>query len=354
MGPMTADRVASTAHPDASASGASAVPPAPGPPPGRSSRPGPGKAADYALRIRGLTERNFRRIVILLVALVVVPTFLLLGLGVALLFLGELNANLFMGILVLALSGAAATGVILVWVFVSREANLSQLQTDFVSKVSHELRTPLTSIRLFSETLALRRGDAEAEEKCIQGLTRESARLQALIDRLLDWGRMESGRREYTMGQTDAHSIVADAVDAFEPIRERRGAQLSVFVPEGLPFFTADRGALSDAVFNLLTNAQKYGGDVAKIELSVAATDRAVRISVKDNGQGIEPDEHKRIFQKFYRVDDRLSREREGSGLGLAIVKHVMKAHRGRIDVDSAAGQGSTFTLSIPRSKDRS
>jgi two-component system phosphate regulon sensor histidine kinase PhoR len=354
--------VTPSAEPDPSGDGgprlpvsASPVPPLAAPTvPSRSSRPSPGKAAEYALRIRGLTERNFRRIVILLVALVVVPTFLLLGLGVVLLFLRELNANLLMGILVLALSGAAATGVILVWVFVSREANLSQLQTDFVSKVSHELRTPLTSIRLFSETLALRRGDTEAEDKCIQGLTRESARLQALIDRLLDWGRMESGRREYTMGETDARSIVADAVDAFEPIRERRGAELSVHVPEDLPSIVADRGALSDAVFNLLTNAQKYGGDPAKIELSVTATDRAVRISVIDNGQGIEPDEHKRIFQKFYRVDDRLSREREGSGLGLAIVKHVMKAHRGRIEVDSAAGKGSRFTLQIPRSKDRS
>jgi two-component system phosphate regulon sensor histidine kinase PhoR len=315
----------------------------------RSSRPAPGRAAEYALKSRGLTERSFRRIVVLLVALVVVPTFLLLVLGVVLLFLRELNANLFMGILVLALSGAAATGVILVWVFVSREANLSQLQTDFVSKVSHELRTPLTSIRLFSETLALRRGDADAEEKCIQGLTRESARLQALIDRLLDWGRMESGGREYHMLETDVYAIVDEATSAFEPARERRQAKLVVEVPGGLPSIVADRGAMSDALFNILTNALKYGGDPATIKVSAAATDRHVRISVSDNGQGIQPREHKRIFQKFYRVDDRLSREREGSGLGLAIVKHVMKAHRGKVEVDSHIGRGSTFTLVVPR-----
>jgi two-component system phosphate regulon sensor histidine kinase PhoR len=305
-------------------------------------------AAEFALRSRGLTERSFRRIVVLLVALVVVPTFLLLGLGVMLLFLGEFNANLLMGILIMALSGAAATGVILVWVFVTREANLSQLQTDFVSKVSHELRTPLTSIRLFSETLALRRGDQAAEDSCIQGLARESSRLQALIDRLLDWGRMESGRREYKMQETDVKAIVDEAVAAFEPIRERRGAELRLVLPEQLPHIVGDRGALSDALFNLLTNAQKYGGDVAKIVLSVVANDRHVRIAVKDNGQGIEAAEHKRIFQKFYRVDDRLSREREGSGLGLAIVKHVMKAHRGRVDVESRVGDGSTFTLVLP------
>src|SRR6187455_2046698 len=127
-----------------------------------------------------ITTFGYRRIVLLLVSLVIVPSGLLLAVGVILLFRREAELNVLMGILVLALSGAAVTGVILVWVFVRREANLSQLQSDFVSKVSHELRTPLTSIRLFSDTLALRRGDAEAEEKCIQGLTKESARLQAL------------------------------------------------------------------------------------------------------------------------------------------------------------------------------
>jgi two-component system phosphate regulon sensor histidine kinase PhoR len=315
----------------------------------RSNRPG--RTAEYVLKSSGLTERSFRRIVILLVALVVVPTFLMFGLGIVLLFLGEMNANLMMGILVLALSGAAATGVILVWVFVTREASLSQLQTDFVSKVSHELRTPLTSIRLFSETLAMRRGDRAAEDKCIEGLTRESARLQALIDRLLDWGRMESGGREYFMRATDVGAIVKEAVAAFEPIRERRDVSLAVDVPEGLPPIEADRGAMSDALFNLLTNAQKYGGDPAKIELRVTSDARVVRIAVKDNGAGIQPTEHKRIFQKFYRVDDRLSREREGSGLGLAIVKHVVRAHRGKVELTSDTGKGSTFTLVIPRAR---
>ncbi len=159
---------------------------------------------------------------------------------------------------------------------------------------------------------------------------------------------MESGRREYKMHETDVKAVVDEAVAAFEPTRERRGAELRLVLPDDLPRIIADRGALSDALLNLLTNAQKYGGDVAKIVLTVIANDRCVRISVKDNGQGIEPTEHKRIFQKFYRVDDRLSREREGSGLGLAIVKHVMRAHRGRVDVESGVGEGSTFTLVLP------
>jgi two-component system phosphate regulon sensor histidine kinase PhoR len=297
---------------------------------------------------RDLSALGYRRIVILLVFLVVVPSFLLLAVGAVLLFLGEARYNLLMGILVLALSGAAATGVILVWVFVRREANLSRLQSDFVSKVSHELRTPLTSIRLFTETLALRRGDVDAENKCIEALGRESTRLQELIDRLLDWGRMESGRREYAMRQTDVRAIVDTALAAFEPVRERRTVALSVDVPTKTPLVHADRGAVSDALFNLLTNAYKYGGDPVEIAVFVDLAPDSVRISVRDNGPGIEQVEHKRIFQKFYRMDDRLSRQREGSGLGLAIVKHVMKAHRGRVELSSSPGKGSTFALVLP------
>ncbi|HYO93589.1 MAG TPA: ATP-binding protein [Polyangiaceae bacterium] len=297
---------------------------------------------------RDLAALGYRRIVMLLVALVVVPTFLLLAVGVALLLFGGAKLYLLMGILVMALSGAAATGVILVWVFVRREANLSRLQSDFVSKVSHELRTPLTSIRLFADTLALRRGDTEAEDKCIAGLARECTRLQELIDRLLDWGRMESGRREFVMKDTDLRSIVETAVAAFEPVRERRSVDLRVTLPPESVSVHADRGAVSDAIFNLLTNAYKYGGDPPRIEVFAQELGREVRVTVRDNGAGIAPVEHQRIFQKFYRVDDRLSRVREGSGLGLAIVKHVVRAHRGKVELVSDQGKGSAFTLVLP------
>jgi len=297
---------------------------------------------------RDTSALGYRRIVILLVALVVVPTFLLLALGVVLLFIGEAAVNILMGILVLALSGAAATGVVLVWVFVRREANLSRLQSDFVSKVSHELRTPLTSIRLFAETLALRRGDAAAAEKCIEGLSKESTRLQELIDRLLDWGAMESGGREFVLKDTDLRSIVVTALEAFEPVRERRHVELNVVLPPETLLVRADRGAMSDALLNLLTNAYKYGGDPPRIDVTFVQGARDVTVTVKDNGHGIPATEHTRIFQKFYRVDDRLSREREGSGLGLAIVKHVMKAHRGRVELVSDPGKGSAFSLVLP------
>ena len=299
-------------------------------------------------RSRDLSLLGYRRIVLLLVSLVVVPTSLLLALGVVLLFMGEAGVNVLMGILVLALSGAAVTGVVLVWVFVRREANLSRLQSDFVSKVSHELRTPLTSIRLFAETLALRRGDPSAQEKCIEGLSRESTRLQELIDRLLDWGRMESGGREFVLRDTDLRSIVVAALEAFEPERERRHVELSAALPPESLLVHADRGAMTDALLNLLTNAYKYGGDPPTIQVGFELRGKDARVSVRDNGRGIPTNEHKRIFQKFYRLDDRLSREREGSELGLAIVKHVMKVHDGRVELESEAGQGSVFSLVLP------
>lgn len=298
---------------------------------------------------RDLAALGYRRIVVLLVSLIVVPTTLLLTLGVILLFLGEVELNLLMGILVLALSGAAVTGVILVWVFVTKQHNVSRLQSDFVSNVSHELRTPLTSIRLFTETLALRGHDPEAQRQCIAALERESLRLQELIDRLLDWGRMESGRRIYNIRPTPLHEIVTKALEAFETVKHRKRVELKVDPPPPDIDVQADGGATSDALLNLLTNAAKYGGTPCQVRVWCSETPRTVRISVKDDGPGIPVSEHKRIFQKFYRLDDRLAREHEGSGLGLAIVKHVMKAHDGKVVVDSRPGHGSTFSLVLPR-----
>jgi two-component system phosphate regulon sensor histidine kinase PhoR len=300
---------------------------------------------EMLFRTRDVTQLGYRRIVLLLVALVIVPTGLLTAVGTLLLVLGEARVNLVMGILVLCFAGAVVTGSVLVWVFVRREANLSQLQSDFVSKVSHELRTPLTSIRMFTETLRLRRGDPELENRCVDALGKESLRLQTLIDRLLEWGRMESGRRVFIKRETEAGKVVEAAIQSFEPVREQRGVELEVKVEPNLPLIMADHDALVDAVVNLLSNAYKYAGEPRRIRVSATACEGRVRISVNDNGGGIARVEHKRIFQKFYRVDDRLAREREGSGLGLAIVEHIVRAHGGRVELESELGKGSTFSL---------
>jgi len=301
-------------------------------------------------RPRSYWSYGYRRIVLLLVALVIVPSVLLSSVGVLLLMIGDARINLLLGILVLTFTGAVITGVVLVWVFVRRDARLSELQADFVSKVSHELRTPLTSIRMFTETLQLRRGNPDVEARCIEALAKESQRLQDLIDRLLDWGRMESGRRVYEMQPAEVDAIVEEAVEAFEPLRAREGVALDVEVQPGMPPLCCDRGAIKDSILNLLSNAYKYGGEQPAIRLVAESDGDNVRLAVTDNGPGIERAEHKRIFEKFYRIDDRLAREREGSGLGLAIVQHVMRAHGGHVEVESEMGKGSTFTLVLPLS----
>lgn len=314
--------------------------------------PAPGGAL-RAVATKNVQRLGYRRIVQLLVYLIIIPTVLLLSLGIILMFL-EGSINLLFGILTVSFVSVVVTGVVLVLVFVRREANLSELQADFVSKVSHELRTPLTAIRLFAETIERASDDEATRAKCTTLLVSESERLSKLIERLLDWGRMESGRKLYELRTESVTAVIDEVVRAYTPQRDLSPeVRFSVEVGEGVPDVLVDRGAMVDALVNLLSNAQKYGGSPPEILLS-ARRDPAggVRLSVTDNGEGIPMPEHRRIFEKFYRVDDLLARSREGSGLGLAIVQHVLKAHRGRVEIDSEIGRGSTFFLLLPRRRE--
>jgi two-component system phosphate regulon sensor histidine kinase PhoR len=296
---------------------------------------------------------GYRRIVQLLVYLVIVPTVLILLVGIVLMFLGS-DFNLLFGVLTVSFVLVVVTGVTLVLVFLRREASLSVLQADFVSKVSHELRTPLTSIRLFAETMERARGDAATQDKCLEALGRETDRLTQLIERLLDWGRMEAGRKQFDLHRERVGDVLEEAAEAFIPLRLRHpDLDFAVEIDETLPAVYADRGAMVDAIGNLLSNALKYGGTPPVVRLRAVRSGDAVAIEVADNGDGIAHGEHRRIFDKFYRIDDRLSREREGSGLGLAIVKHIVRAHRGRIALDSAKGKGSTFRILLSPAQTR-
>jgi two-component system phosphate regulon sensor histidine kinase PhoR len=290
---------------------------------------------------------GYRRIVGLLVYLVIIPTVLLLAVGIFLMFLGEVF-NLVFGILTVAFVLVLVTGSVLVLVFLSREANLSELQADFVSKVSHELRTPLTSIRLFVETMERAKDNPAVRTQSLEALARETDRLTRLIERLLDWGRMEAGRYKLDMHEENVQHVIDETVAAFHPGGPNSDVQLSVEVAADLPTIWADRHAMVDALVNLMSNARKYGGTPPAIVLRAVAFEGGVAFEVKDNGAGIPRPEQRRIFQKFYRIDDRFSRMREGSGLGLAIVSHIVKAHKGRVSVDSAEGKGSTFRIALP------
>jgi two-component system phosphate regulon sensor histidine kinase PhoR len=289
---------------------------------------------------------GYRRSVQLLVYLVIVPMVLLLTLGIVTMIIGHAGFDLLLGILMVCFVAAVTTGVILVLVFIRREANLSELQADFVSKVSHELRTPLTAIRLFAETLERAKEDPKTSEECVKMLALETEKLSRRIQRLLDWGRMEAGRKLYDLQPTPPIEIVESATEAFSPLRSDDKLVFEAQVDDDLPEVLVDRDAMTDALLNLLSNARKYGGTPPIVSLRTYRDARgSVVFEVSDNGAGIPRALHRRIFDKFYRIDDRLSRTREGSGLGLAIVKHIVRGHKGRVVVESAAGKGSKFSI---------
>jgi two-component system phosphate regulon sensor histidine kinase PhoR len=289
---------------------------------------------------------GYRRSVQLLVYLVIVPMVLLLTLGIVTMIIGSAGFDLLLGILMVCFVAAVTTGVILVLVFIRREWNLSELQADFVSKVSHELRTPLTAIRLFAETLERSKDDPKTAEECVKMLAGETEKLSRRIQRLLDWGRMEAGRKLYDLQPTAPIEIVKSATDAFSPLRTDDKLIFESQVDDGLPEVNVDRDAMTDAIVNLLSNARKYGGTPPIVSLRAYRDEGgSIVFEVTDNGAGIPRALHRRIFDKFYRIDDRLSRTREGSGLGLAIVKHIVRGHKGRVVVDSTTGKGSTFRI---------
>ena len=242
-----------------------------------------------------------------------------------------------------------ALGVIYTGRTLYREARLSRLKTDFVSLVSHELRTPLTSIRMFIERLALKRvKDPQEMATVLELLSKETARLSGMVESVLDWSRIESGKKQYRKERMAVHALVDSAVSAFKAQHLDAPPALTVTQADGLGQVEIDRDALSGALLNLLQNAYKYSKDDKRIELRALRDDDFVVLEVEDHGVGIPPREQKRIFDRFYRVDSLLTRTTEGSGLGLSIAQRIVQAHDGWISVDSVVGSGSTFRIHLP------
>lgn len=292
-----------------------------------------------------------RRIVILVSVFVVGPALLLLSVGVLVLAFGSVPRDYFFGALILGLVLAIMAGIAATFVCLRREANLARLQTDFVSKVSHELRTPLTSIRMFAETLQLGRAKSrEASQQCLDVLSTESARLSAMIDRLLGWARMEAGKRQYRAEVCRPSDIIAEAMAAFEPQRITQPVHLEVDVPSTLPDVFVDRSSIVEALLNLLQNAHRYTDDDKRIQVRCRHEQRSTMLAifVDDNGPGIAKREQHRIFEMFYRAEDPLQRNLRGTGLGLAIVHHIVRGNGGAVSVESELGHGSSFRILLP------
>jgi two-component system phosphate regulon sensor histidine kinase PhoR len=293
---------------------------------------------------------KLRHVLLLIIGFVFLPAALLLAVGILILVYGSVPRDYLFGTLIVTFVGTTLVGAILTTVVLYREARVAKLQTDFVNKVSHELRTPLTSIRMFVETLQLGRlTDPERQREALEIVADETARLSGLISRLLDWARMESGRRTYQLSRQPVGPIVDQALEALAPQLLHQPAEVVREVAPDLPAVMGDRDALVEAVLNLLNNALKYTGATKRIVVSAAAEGASgVWIRVADNGPGIQGRDQKRIFQKFYRARDPLSRTIEGTGLGLAMVKHIVEAHGGRITVRSEVGQGASFAIWLP------
>jgi two-component system phosphate regulon sensor histidine kinase PhoR len=292
---------------------------------------------------------KLRRVYPLIIAFVIVPAALMLTVGILILVFGSAARDIVFGTLILALVGTTIAGVSATLVVLYREAYLGKLQTEFVNKVSHDLRTPLTSIRMFVETLQMGRlADPDRQKEALGIIAEETSRLSSLINRLLDWARMESGRRDYDLEPVPVESIVDAALQAFEPQLVIQPAEVTKSVQPGLPPVLADKDALSEALLNLLQNAHKYTGTLKKIAVTARRSGPTVLVAVSDNGPGIRLADQKRIFDKFYRAKDPLDRSIEGSGLGLSMVKHIVTAHAGRISVSSELGEGATFTIALP------
>jgi signal transduction histidine kinase len=240
-------------------------------------------------------------------------------------------------------------GLLLVYSNVRREIRLSRLKSDFVANVSHELKTPLALIRLFSETLEL--GRVASEEKKTQYyrvINKESHRLTQLINNILDFSRIEAGRREYRFAPADLKQIIDGVVEAYRFPIEQQGFDLRIDVPEDLPRIELDEEAIGQALINLLNNAIKYSDDEKSIGIAVRRKGEGLLLSVTDRGIGVEKAEHGKIFEKFYRAEDTLVHTTRGSGLGLPLVRHIVDAHGGEVELESAPGRGSTFTVWLP------
>jgi two-component system phosphate regulon sensor histidine kinase PhoR len=232
---------------------------------------------------------------------------------------------------------------------VVREARQSRLKVDFVSSVSHDLRTPLTSIRMFTETLLLGRVRDKAEEKeCLSVIAQETERLSRLTQRILDFSRMEAGRKAYTLKPVEVAPMVQQALDACRPQLQAEGFEVQLDLSPKTGLVVADRDAIIEALINLITNATKYSPEQKYLKVSSCRVGKVVEVAVEDHGMGIPRSEQAKIFEKFYRVDCRRTSEVSGSGIGLSLVEHIVKGHQGEVEVKSEPGRGSTFTLRLP------
>jgi signal transduction histidine kinase len=235
-------------------------------------------------------------------------------------------------------------GSLFVWRAVQAESRLAARKAEFVSTVSHELRTPLTSIRMYADMLkeGWVKDDASARDYFAL-IAAESERLARLVNNVLDFSRIERGKKTFEMRTGDPAPVVREAAETLRPYLKEKGLRLEIDVPESLPAATFDRDALVQILVNLIDNASRHGKEEVRVEAS--AQNGSVVLRVLDRGPGVPAAERERIFDPFARGANAAG---GGSGLGLALVRHYATAHRGRVEVGDREGGGAVFSLVLP------
>ncbi len=255
-----------------------------------------------------------------------------------------LNSLLIGGAMTVILAGLGFLGF-----SIRRERRLNELKSEFISNVSHELKTPLSIISMFGEMLAEGRTKSpEQKQEYAEIIWRESVRLGRLIDNVLDFAKIERGKGGYEFAEADIGEVIERAVELSQRRVAAAEMTLTTKVEPDLPLVQLDTNAFTLAVLNLIDNAIKYAVEGKHIELGLERQGDRIVLSVRDWGPGINPEEHERIFERFYRARAIRLKPIRGSGIGLALVQHIARAHRGEASVESEPGRGSTFRIWLP------
>ncbi len=226
-----------------------------------------------------------------------------------------------------------------------------KMRVDFVANASHELRTPLAAILGFVETLSdpAIGADEETRARFLKIMDGEARRMQRLVDDLMSLSRIEAEKYRAPDSAVDLSALIAEVADVYRQSHGERGQEVVATIEPQVPAIQGDRAQISQLLHNLVGNSVKYGraGTPISVGLSQGGA-HMVRLTVADEGEGIAPDHLPRLTERFYRVDSGRSRAMGGTGLGLAIVKHVVERHRGRLDIASVMGRGTTVTILLP------
>ena len=308
------------------------------------------RPAQVATRLRKLGPNlSLTGVIVTLAVGVILPVILSTSVGIVSIALGERTNNLVVGVLVICFAVASIGGAVTATVLLGRKARIARLQADFLANVSHELRTPLSAIRMYAQTLQTRRLQEEPQkiEACLATIVRETEWLETMVERVLTWRSAAKDRRGLERWGASCAGAVDMALERFSlliaPGEGDRAPEVATSAP-----VAHDANGIVAVMLNLLINAYKYTGEDKKIAVRAFDQGSEVVLEVEDNGIGIPPVDRRRIFEPFFRVDDRLSGMSSGAGLGLAITKAIVKTHRGQIAVESTEGRGTCMTVRLP------